>query len=199
VASCVLATLGELATVGGEDMGPHIPQLLPLIIETLQDQSSVVKREIALRTLGQLAESAGAACSGHSISCAIAMPSHLSSQFNSGCVVEPFLKYPNLLDILINEIKTEQGPSIRLEVVKVLGIIGALDPYRHKIVQTEVRTDKSEDPSSSNLSNQLPTDSLAGLGSEEYYLTVSVHALMKILRDTSLSQVPDFRLSCPWV
>ncbi len=59
VASCVLATLGELATVGGADMTPHIPQLLPLIIETLQDQSSAVKREVALRTLGQLAESAG--------------------------------------------------------------------------------------------------------------------------------------------
>ena len=59
VASCVLATLGELATVGGEDMTPHLPQLLPLIIDTLQDQSSVVKREVALRTLGQLAESSG--------------------------------------------------------------------------------------------------------------------------------------------
>jgi FKBP12-rapamycin complex-associated protein len=54
-----LATLGELATVGGDDMTPHIPQLLPLIIDTLQDQSSVLKREVALRTLGQLAESAG--------------------------------------------------------------------------------------------------------------------------------------------
>jgi FKBP12-rapamycin complex-associated protein len=40
-------------------MTPHIPQLLPLIIDTLQDQSSVVKREVALRTLGQLAESSG--------------------------------------------------------------------------------------------------------------------------------------------
>jgi len=59
VASCVLATLGELATVGGEDMKPHIPQVLPLIIETLQDQGSVVKREVALRTLGQLAQSTG--------------------------------------------------------------------------------------------------------------------------------------------
>ncbi len=40
-------------------MNPYIHQLLPLIIDTLQDKSSVVKREVALRTLGLLSEGTG--------------------------------------------------------------------------------------------------------------------------------------------
>src|SRR5436305_5904470 len=43
VASSIMTALGELATVGGEDMVPYIPELMPLIIETLQDQGSSTK------------------------------------------------------------------------------------------------------------------------------------------------------------
>ena len=46
VASNVLAAIGELGEVGGEEMRPYVEELLPLIIETLQDQSSVAKREV---------------------------------------------------------------------------------------------------------------------------------------------------------
>lgn len=92
-------------------MSPHVDMLLPLIIETLQDQSSSSKREVALRTLGQLASS-------------------------TGYVIEPLIKHPKLLDILLGEIITEQIPAIRTEVLKVLGILGALDPYKHKINKT---------------------------------------------------------------
>jgi len=106
-----------------------------------------------------------------------------------GYVIEPFIKYPKLLDILINEIKTEQGSSVRQEVVKVLGILGALDPYKHKTIQMEVRKKKSDEASTGGPANQVPADSMSGMASEDYYLTVSINALMKILRDPSLSQV----------
>jgi len=163
VASCVLATLGELARVGGEAMAPYIDQLLPLIIDTLQDKSSVVKREVALRTLGQLAES-------------------------TGYVIQPFLCYPQLLDIVLNEVKTEQAPSIRAEVVKVLGILGAIDPYQHKVNEMKMRK-TLDDVTSNNSSANGMVETLSGMApsSEDYYLTVSVKALMKILRDPSLS------------
>jgi FKBP12-rapamycin complex-associated protein len=46
VASNVLAAIGELGEVGGEDMRAYVEDLLPLIIDTLQDQSSVAKREV---------------------------------------------------------------------------------------------------------------------------------------------------------
>jgi FKBP12-rapamycin complex-associated protein len=182
----VLATLGELATVGGADMTPHIPQLLPLIIETLQDQSSAVKREVALRTLGQLAESAGTTHTPHS------RIHHSLLLCGAGYVIEPFIRYPKLLEILINEIKTEQGASIRREVVKVLGTLGALDPYKHKTIQIEVRQEKNQVAGAGDGvggSAHQPPHEVSGMGSEEYYLTVSVGALMKILRDPSLAQV----------
>eukprot|EP01113_Clastostelium_recurvatum_P006582 TRINITY_DN1298_c0_g1_i1.p1 TRINITY_DN1298_c0_g1~~TRINITY_DN1298_c0_g1_i1.p1 ORF type:complete len:2380 (+),score=927.36 TRINITY_DN1298_c0_g1_i1:62-7201(+) len=164
VASCVLAALGELAIVGGEDMVQHIDKLLPLIIDTLQDQSSTTKREVALRTLGQLASS-------------------------TGYVINPFSRYPLLLEILLHEIKTERTPSIRREVIKVLGILGAIDPYRHKMSQRDESqrapgASAGEEKSLLQSPDAVPSVSPS---SEEYYPTVAIGALMRILRDPSLS------------
>ena len=119
-------------------MRKWVDELLPILQEMLQDGTSLSKREIALWTLGQVVES-------------------------TGCVVEPYRKYPQLLDILLNFLKTEEALSIRrearfcwktlwicvqfngcivrnltsanspLQVVRVLGLLGALDPYKHKI------------------------------------------------------------------
>ncbi|CRK34547.1 hypothetical protein BN1708_019536, partial [Verticillium longisporum] len=75
VAATILRAIGELATVGGEDILPYKDKLMPLIIEALQDQSSSLKREAALHALGQMAS-------------------------NSGYVIEPYLEYPELLEIL---------------------------------------------------------------------------------------------------
>jgi FKBP12-rapamycin complex-associated protein len=108
VASSVLAALGELSEVAGDDMIPHLEEMMPLIIDTLQDQSSSIKRDAALKTLGQLASS-------------------------TGFVIEPYAKYPQLLNILISILKTEQSADIRRETVKLMGILGALDPYRNKV------------------------------------------------------------------
>lgn len=82
------------------------PNLIYIIIFF---SSASAKREIALRTLGQLVES-------------------------TGYVVEPYIKYPTLLEVLLNFLKTEQNPKIRRETLKVIGYLGALDPYRHKLL-----------------------------------------------------------------
>ena len=108
VASTTIKAIGELATVGGSDMLPYIPKLMPTIIEALQDLSSLSKRDAALRTLGQLAS-------------------------NSGYVIQPYLEYPHLLDLLVNITKTEQQGSLRKETIKLMGILGALDPYKHQV------------------------------------------------------------------
>jgi FKBP12-rapamycin complex-associated protein len=108
VASMVLTAIGELAHVSCQDMTPYLPELMNVIMETLQDQSSASKREAALKTLSRLAS-------------------------NTGWVVEPYLKYPTLLDILISILKTEQTHAIRRETMKVMGVLGALDLYRHKV------------------------------------------------------------------
>ncbi len=46
-------------------------------------------------------------------------------------MIEPYHKYPNLLDVLFNFLKTEHATGVRREVIRVLGLLGALDPYKH--------------------------------------------------------------------
>lgn len=148
-------------------MIPHLSALLPLIIDTLQDQSSVTKREVAIRTLGQLAKS-------------------------TGYVITPYLRYPSLMDILLNAIKGERAPGIRKEVTKVVGILGALDPYKYKVNQLLARN--KEDQKASDDKNVLVAASTAAElpspvtpSSEDYYPTVTIASLMRILRDPTLS------------
>jgi FKBP12-rapamycin complex-associated protein len=56
----VLGTLGELAAVAGPQVQPAVPEMLPLIIDALGDASSPAKRLVAVRTLGRVVESTGA-------------------------------------------------------------------------------------------------------------------------------------------
>ena len=99
--------LGELASVGGEDVLPHVPDLMEVIIARLSDPA-VVKRDAALHTLGQVCSS-------------------------TGYVITPLVDYPQLLPVLSRILRTETTLSVRREVIKVLGILGALDPYRRKV------------------------------------------------------------------
>ncbi|KAI9320096.1 armadillo-type protein [Dichotomocladium elegans] len=161
VVSAVLGALGELAAVSGEDMIPHLDELMPLIMDTLRDQSSASKRDAALITLGQLAS-------------------------NTGFVIQPYIKYPALLNILISILKSEQNPSIRRETVKLMGILGALDPYRHKMNAIETSSEALAD---TKLASNDVTLLMMGVGpsSEDYYPQVVMHSLMKILKDPSLT------------
>lgn len=163
VASTTLKAVGELASVGGKDMKIYLPQLMPIILDALQDLSSHAKREAALRTLGQIAS-------------------------NSGYVIDPYTEHPHLLAVLIGIIKTEQTGSLRKETIKVLGILGALDPYKYQQI-SETAPDVhhiNEVQSVSDVS--LIMQGLAP-SNEEYYPTVVIHTLMQnILRESSLAQ-----------
>lgn len=107
VAANILMCLGELTRVGGEDVTPNVPELMQVILSKLADPS-LPKRDAALHTLGQVCSS-------------------------TGYVVTPLVDYPQLLQILNRILKTETKLSVKREVVKVLGILGALDPYRRRV------------------------------------------------------------------
>ncbi|KAK7428315.1 phosphatidylinositol kinase-related protein kinase tor1 [Neonectria magnoliae] len=163
VAATILKAIGELATVGGEDILPYKDRLMPIIIDALQDQSSNSKREAALHALGQLAS-------------------------NSGYVILPYLEYPQLLEILQGIIRTEgQRVPLRQETIKLMGILGALDPYKHQ--QVEERTPEIQRRVESN---QMTDISLMMTGltpsNKEYFPTVVINALLQILKDPSLVQ-----------
>ncbi|EHA57873.1 hypothetical protein MCOR27_008212 [Pyricularia oryzae] len=163
VSATILEAIGELCAVGGEEMMRFKEKLMPMIIEALQDQSSVIKREAALHTLGKLAS-------------------------NSGYVIAPYLEYPHLLELLQGIIRGEAtNTELRRETIKLLGILGAIDPYKHQQVQ-----EKNPDASLRVEATQMTDISLMMTGltpsSKEYYPTVVINALLGILKDSSLVQ-----------
>ncbi|KNC51511.1 phosphatidylinositol kinase Tor2 [Thecamonas trahens ATCC 50062] len=100
----VLRAIGECCHVGGSQLTVYVHTLLPLLMKALSDSSSTVKRYVALRTLGDFV-------------------------VNTGTVIQPYIDYPHLLTTLLNVLKTSQQVAIRRLVIKVIGSLGALDPF----------------------------------------------------------------------
>ncbi|CDK26792.1 unnamed protein product [Kuraishia capsulata CBS 1993] len=162
VASSSIVAIGELSIVGGDEMLVFIKELMPILLDTFQDQSSSYKRDAALKTLGQLSGS-------------------------SGYVIQPLLDYPQLLGMLVNILKSESSAVIRRETVRLLGILGALDPYKHREVE------RNSQDSATVAEQNAPSIDMALLmkgmspSNEEYFPTVVINTLLKILKDPSLS------------
>jgi len=106
----ILSAVGELAPAGQDMVASHMDTLIPLIITYLADQSTTGRRELALRVLAQLTR----------------YTSH---------VVDPLSRWPDLLHLLLAIAKTEKSKFVRRQVLRVLGTLGALDPYTHKMTQ----------------------------------------------------------------
>ncbi|KIK61711.1 hypothetical protein GYMLUDRAFT_42743 [Collybiopsis luxurians FD-317 M1] len=158
VAAHIMLSLGELTCAAGESALPHIPELMPVIMSKLSD-TSLTKRDAALKTLGQVCSS-------------------------TGYVITPLVDHPQLLQVLWKILRAEPVQSVRREVVKVLGILGAVDPYRRK--------DKNADEATSETSimaiNQVPISQPGPLSaSDDYYQTVVITSLLAILKDPALS------------
>ncbi|KAF5387292.1 hypothetical protein D9757_005800 [Collybiopsis confluens] len=158
VAAHIMLSLGELTCAAGESALPHIPKLMPVIMSKLSD-TSMTKRDAALKTLGQVCSS-------------------------TGYVIQPLVDHPQLLQVLWKILRAEPAQTVRREVVKVLGILGAVDPYRRK-------QDKGADEATSETSimaiNQVPISQPGPLSaSDDYYQTVVITSLLAILKDPAL-------------
>ena len=105
VITSVLSAIGDLAQVGGTLMTKYVDDLLPILLDILDDASSSQKREVSLWTLAQLVESTGA-------------------------VVTPYSRYPTLLDTLLKFLSTEQShKQIRSQTLRLLGLLGIYIKY----------------------------------------------------------------------
>mgnify|MGYP002716479211 CR=1 FL=1 len=89
--------------------------------------------------------------------------------------------------------------NFRRETIRVLGLLGALDPYRHKLNQGQIDSQahstsffankdlKNEESNLElNTSEMLVNSSAATL--EEFYPAAAVTTLMRIIRDPTLAQ-----------
>ncbi|KAI3669407.1 hypothetical protein L6452_40642 [Arctium lappa] len=170
IISGVLVTVGDLARVGGFAMREYIPELMPRIVEALLDGAAATKREVAVATLGQVVQS-------------------------TGYVITPYNEYPQLLGLLLKLLNGELAWSTRREVLKVLGIMGALDPHVHKRNQQTLPGPLGDGTRATNdagphiqSSDELPMDLWPSFAtSEDYFSTVAINSLIRILRDPSLS------------
>uniref|UniRef100_A0A7S1SYY6 Serine/threonine-protein kinase TOR n=1 Tax=Tetraselmis chuii TaxID=63592 RepID=A0A7S1SYY6_9CHLO len=185
VTAAVLATLGDLASVAGTLLQRHVGEILPLIIDALQDTSSGARPVVAVTCLGQVVES-------------------------TGIVVTPYMEYPQLMGLLLR-LLSEGDLRARREVVKMLGIVGALDPHTHKCnqatmqgegrlesegVRAQRNTREGANGEGGGSLGGIPGDDYTGdllqaqglvTSSDEYYPTVAINALMRILRDPSMA------------
>ncbi|KAJ1988065.1 phosphatidylinositol kinase- protein kinase tor1 [Coemansia spiralis] len=107
LSSKLLDTVGILARISGSDLVPHLDRLLSRIINALSDQKSTQKRLSALRALGSCASFCG-------------------------MVIDPYLQYPQIFVMLTDMLKSEPDSDVRLEVVRVIGALGAIDPHKYR-------------------------------------------------------------------
>lgn len=162
VSASAIAAIGCLTEVSCDLILPFISQIMPILIETFEDQTSSLKRDASIKTLGQIAGS-------------------------SGYVIQPLLDYPQLLGLLVNILKYETSTTIRRDTVRLLGILGALDPYKHREVERQ-----GNDAETVARQNAPPIDMellMKGKSptNEDYFPTVVIRTLIKILKDSSLS------------
>lgn len=202
VASAVLSAIGQLSVVAKGEFRPYVSEVVPLVIESIQDLSSPNKRLVAVMTLGQIVE-------------------------NTGTVMTPYMDYPQLLAVLLKML--HEGTQVeRREVMCLFGAIGALDPHIHKTNQASLKGEgklalegvrplrqqvvaiaggggglmiqgqgqgvatNTTDHAATVVTGEfgamddlLPSSGLVS-SSEEYYPTVAINALARVLRDPSL-------------
>ncbi|KAG7166823.1 Serine/threonine-protein kinase mTOR-like [Homarus americanus] len=175
VTMCVLMAIGDLAQVSGGEMQKWLIELMPLLLEMLGDGTSGWKRRVALWTLGQLVE-------------------------NTGYVVHPYTQHPTLLDVLLSFLKTEQQPAVRRETIRVLGLLGALDPYKHKMNVGMIKIQEDTGVAVISITEAKNDDLTADLGTsemlvnlnysslEEFYPACAIAMLLKVIKDPALAQ-----------
>ncbi|CCK71085.1 phosphatidylinositol kinase family protein KNAG_0G00270 [Huiozyma naganishii CBS 8797] len=159
VSCTAIQAIGELSVVAGNDMQPYLNQLMSLIIDIFQDQPHSFKTKVALKTLGQLASSCG-------------------------YVIRPLLDYPELLGILLRLLKPDNDFDTRRETLRLLGILGALDPYKHREVEVTSRSKTTAGQTTPFMDIALLMQGMSP-SNENYCPKVVLHSLTNILDDNS--------------
>ncbi|KAF7334695.1 Serine/threonine-protein kinase TOR [Mycena venus] len=169
VSPSMITCLGTLVSVSGEDARGYLPELMPVLVAGLAD-ASPARREAALSALGRVCSS-------------------------TGYVITPIVDYPGLL-LLLGRIlrqdardgKRAYAEVVKREVVKVMGVLGAIDPYRMK---TKSEDENGSETSMVAITKVTPTSSTfvtsTGTSPDDYFQTVVISALLRLLNDPASS------------
>ena len=91
-----------------------------------------------------------------------------------------------MLAIFNKSLQSEQSPTLRRELLKVLGIIGAVDPHEYAKAMVDSNAKDVSSTKTETVSDDLP---VMVPSAEDYYPYVAITALMRILTDSSLSSL----------
>lgn len=171
-----LCGMGEVARVNEEVISTEVPALMNVILEVLTEQSLESRKASAVCVLGQITRS-------------------------TGYVIQPYEDFPTLMSTLFGVLEEAQSQVLKMECIKVFGILGALDPYQEKMYRLSSERERgiAEGHKQSQqggmeitkTSNQQSTDTVSTplFGSEEHFMDLVVSELMVIAYDTSLIHI----------
>lgn len=163
--TAAIRVVGELAVAGPPGLAGYLDRLVPPIYAVLRDKTTmpehVARRETTLWALGELLQATGGA-------------------------VTTLRKYPSMLKTLLIGVNTERDPRLRMELIKLIGIFGAVDPYSYRDVilreKRKIARNQAQKPSDFR-APYIPYE-------KPEYNTLSVITLLsKILNDSSLGYV----------
>ncbi|CAF4657655.1 unnamed protein product [Rotaria sp. Silwood1] len=175
VLMALVRTVGEQAQVCGIDLDQRVHDLFPILINMMQDTSNYRKREVALWTIGQIVES-----------CCY--------------VIEPLQKYPILLDVLLQFLKSPEIP-FRRETIRVLGFLGAIDPYHVRSTNDPLRSlsfDVNDITSTHRVRAQpdpieiSSNELLVASGAQslhDFYTSMAIYVCLRVLKDPNSPQL----------
>ncbi|CAF0732022.1 unnamed protein product [Adineta steineri] len=171
----LVRTVGEQAQVCGIDLDQRIHDLFPILINMMQDTSNYRKREVALWTIGQIVES-----------CCY--------------VIEPLQKYPILLDVLLQFLKSEETP-FRRETIRVLGFLGAIDPYHVRSSNDPLRSLSydvnditlthrvRDEPDPIEISSNELLVASGAISLHDFYTKMAINVCLRVLKDSNTPQL----------
>ena len=148
-------------------MRPHVQQVLPVIVEAMMDKSSWELPEVAVRTLGLLVTS-------------------------TGMVEEPLRWHPEILGLLLRMVAggSTTPPSLRREVLRTLGTLGAVDAFAMRQLAPETVSGGGAADlrgGTGGVSGSQGSDGGDPSSQERRYPKIALSVLMEMLGDSLLS------------
>jgi hypothetical protein len=120
LSSACLRAIGMVTLVGDDGANKYFLEAFPLVVDSLRDSSSTKRREAALDALSKLVR-------------------------RTGMIEEPMMKYPWLLDLLL-EISSDSSMPwfLQSSALRTLGTLGALNPVLHAARRKQARAEQAE-------------------------------------------------------
>lgn len=183
----VLQAIAMQAKVSQSDMKSYSANIILILRDSIHDASSIStdKTLLTLWAIGELLE-------------------------HTHYVLDSKDERPQMMNILYNFLKVEVDQSIRLQCIRVLGLLGALDPQKYlafhlrKDIQNigddgKFSTGSMEvhENTTGNITSEIWVSTSSGL-LEDFYPQVAIKCLLRILNDSSLSAMhPEAAMSLP--